>query len=89
MTFTIGNQTAGVINNVAGDQRVTGGQHGTVAGLESARQAAEELRRAVLQVPLEQATARVAGLRARGRAGSRRAGRCSGSSRCWPDTARC
>jgi hypothetical protein len=58
MTFHIGSQTAGVINNVAGDQRVSGGQHGTVAGLDSARQAAEELRRAVLQAPLEEAAAR-------------------------------
>jgi len=31
MTFNIPSQQGGVINNVGGDQRITGGQHG--AGL--------------------------------------------------------
>ena len=28
MTFNIGSQSGGVVNNVAGNQRVEGGQHG-------------------------------------------------------------
>ena len=31
MTFNIPSQQGGVINNVGGDQRITGGQHGTYA----------------------------------------------------------
>lgn len=44
MTFNIGNQTGGVINNVAGDQRIAGGQYGTVVTTEAAMRAVQQLR---------------------------------------------
>jgi len=44
MTFNIGNQTGGIINNVAGDQRIAGGQHGTVVTTEAALRAVQQLR---------------------------------------------
>jgi len=47
MTFNIGNQNAAIINNVAGDQRIEGGQHGTAVtavSTEEARRAVRELR---------------------------------------------
>jgi hypothetical protein len=53
MTFNIGSQTGGVINNVAGDQRITGGQHGTVVGVDAARQAVIDLRTALAEAELE------------------------------------
>jgi hypothetical protein len=43
MSFNINNQTGGVINNVAGDQHITGGQQGTVVSTD-------DLRAAVVQV---------------------------------------
>ncbi len=57
MTFNIGNQSGGVINNVAGDQHITGGQHGTLVSTEDARRAVGELRRAVTAAGLGEATA--------------------------------
>jgi hypothetical protein len=44
VTFNIENQNAGVINNVAGDQRITGGQAGTLVTLDAARAAVQGLR---------------------------------------------
>ncbi len=52
MTFNIGNQSGGVINNVAGDQWIDGGQQGTVVTVDTARQAARLLRQAVDAAPL-------------------------------------
>jgi hypothetical protein len=43
MTFNIGSQTGGVINNVAGNQTISGGQHGVAVGSREARQAADNL----------------------------------------------
>jgi hypothetical protein len=57
MTFSIGNQTAGNINNVAGDQRITGGQQGIVVTSEAVRQAVRDLREALATTPLGEATA--------------------------------
>ena len=51
MTFNIRNQTAGVINNVAGNQQV-GVQQGRVVETDDARQAVAELREAVLTASL-------------------------------------
>jgi hypothetical protein len=53
VTFNIGSQTGGVINNVAGDQRILGGQHGTVVGVDAARQAVIDLRTALAEAELE------------------------------------
>lgn len=44
MTFNIGNQTGGVVNNVAGNQTVNGGQQGTAVSTGAAQEAAELLR---------------------------------------------
>ncbi len=57
MTFHIGQQTAGVINNVGGDQRIDGGQLGTVVTGEDARRAVRELRNALAGIALDDATA--------------------------------
>jgi hypothetical protein len=57
MTFNIGSQSGGIINNVAGDQHVTGGQQGTAVTLPDARQAMRELRSALATAPLDRATA--------------------------------
>jgi hypothetical protein len=57
MTFNIGSQSGGVINNVAGDQHITGGQHGTLVSTEDARRAVGDLRRAVTAAGLGEATA--------------------------------
>jgi len=57
MTFHIGQQTAGVINNVGGDQRIDGGQQGTVVTGKDARRAVRELRNALAGVALDDATA--------------------------------
>ena len=43
MSFNIHSQSAGVINNVDGDQRIVGGQSGTLTSLERARDAAQTL----------------------------------------------
>jgi hypothetical protein len=47
MTFNIGSQSGGVINNVAGDQHITGQQYGTLVTTEDARRALGDLRGAV------------------------------------------
>jgi hypothetical protein len=51
VTFNIENQNAGVINNVAGDQRVTGGQSGTLVTLDAARAAVQGLRDVIASTP--------------------------------------
>jgi hypothetical protein len=51
VTFNIRNQTAGVINNVAGNQHI-GVQQGRVVGTDDAREAVAELREALLTVSL-------------------------------------
>jgi hypothetical protein len=43
VTFNIGGQTGGVINNVQGDQHITGGQQGILISTDQARQAVREL----------------------------------------------
>jgi len=57
MTFNIGSQSGGVINNVAGDQHITGQQYGTLVTTEDARRALGDLRHAVTAAGLDQATA--------------------------------
>lgn len=44
MSFNIGNQNAGVVNNVAGDQHIQGGQHGVSISRDDAASAASALR---------------------------------------------
>lgn len=61
MTFNIGSQSGGVINNVAGDQHISGQQQGILVTTEDARRALGELRHAVTAVGLDQATAAAAG----------------------------
>ena len=56
MSFNIGSQKAGIINNVAGDQRVVGGQHGTLVTTEDALNTVGELRAALDQVALDPET---------------------------------
>ena len=57
MTFNIGSQSGGVINNVAGDQHITGQQYGTLVTTEDARRALGDLRHAVTTAGLGAATA--------------------------------
>ena len=57
MTFNIGSQNGGVINNVAGDQHITGQQHGTLVTTEDARRAMGELRHAVTTAGLGEGAA--------------------------------
>jgi hypothetical protein len=57
MTFNIGSQSGGVINNVAGDQHITGPQQGTVVTTEDAHRALGELRHAVTAAGLDRGTA--------------------------------
>ena len=53
MTFNIGNQQAGAINNVVGDQTIHGGQHGAlVLDVERGRMLLAELRRQVAAASL-------------------------------------
>jgi hypothetical protein len=47
MTFNIGHQNAGIINNVGRDQHVSGGQHGHPVTTEDAGHALGELRLAL------------------------------------------
>ena len=61
MTFHIGRQSGGVINNVGRDQHVTGGQRGTQVAGREARQALCDLRDALAAAPLDPDTARAAG----------------------------
>jgi hypothetical protein len=60
MTFNIGSQSGGVINNVAGDQHITGQQHGTLVTTEDARRALGELRQAVTTAGLDRPMAAAA-----------------------------
>jgi len=57
MTFNIGSQTGGVINNVQGDQKITGGQHGTLVTTGDAQQALGSLRQAVAAAGLDETAA--------------------------------
>jgi hypothetical protein len=57
MTFNIGSQSGGVINNVAGDQHITGQQYGTLVTTEDARRALGELRHAVTTAGLGEGAA--------------------------------
>jgi hypothetical protein len=57
MTFNIGSQSGGVINNVAGDQHITGQQHGTLVTTEDARRALGDLRHAVTAAGLGEGAA--------------------------------
>jgi hypothetical protein len=57
MSIHVKNQTAGVINNVDGDQVVYSGQHGTVVTDEDAWRAVRELRDALAGVALDETTA--------------------------------
>jgi hypothetical protein len=57
MTFNIGSQSGGVINNVAGDQHITGQQHGTLGTAEDARRTLSQLRRAMTTAGLGDVTA--------------------------------
>lgn len=52
MVFNIGNQTGGVISNVARDQHVTGGQHGTAISIADAKSAARALTAALERIDL-------------------------------------
>ena len=61
MTFNIGSQHGGVINNVAGDQHISGQQYGTLGTTEDARRALGELRQAVTTSGLDRAAAAAAG----------------------------
>jgi hypothetical protein len=53
MSFHIGTQNAGVVNNVAGDQHITGGQHGTLVTTPEVLQALQALRATVATVHLD------------------------------------
>lgn len=57
MTFNIGSQTGGVVNNVAGDQLIGGNQQGILVTSAQARQAVLDLRSALAAVPLDDHTA--------------------------------
>src|SRR5215472_7210330 len=57
MTFNIGGQNAGIINNVAGDQHITGQQYGTLVTTDDARRALGDLRGAVTTAGLGRDTA--------------------------------
>jgi hypothetical protein len=57
VTFNINSQTGGVINNVAGDQRIAGGQQGTIVSIEAARDAVRGLEQAITAAPLSQSAA--------------------------------
>ena len=57
MTFNIGSQSGGVINNVAGDQHITGQQYGTLVTTEDARRALGDLRHAVTPAGLGEGAA--------------------------------
>jgi hypothetical protein len=63
MSFHIGQQNAGVINNTAGNQYVSGGQQGTVVAGPEVLQALTELRSVLSTLPLPPAVAEEAGRR--------------------------
>lgn len=56
MSFNIGSQSGGVINNVAGDQRIEGGQHGVQVSREDAASAAATLRELLARTDLKALT---------------------------------
>ena len=47
MSFNIGSQTGGVINNVTGNQRIDGGQRGKAVSINTVRQAVQQIRKGV------------------------------------------
>ena len=57
MTFNIGSQSGGVINNVAGDQQITGRQYGTLVTTEEALRTLAELQHALTAAGLDGNTA--------------------------------
>ena len=57
MSPQIGDQHAGVINNVDRDQMISGGQYGTVVTSEDARHAVRDLRDALAGTALDHGTA--------------------------------
>ena len=57
MNFNIGNQSGGIVNNVAGNQYNTGGQQGNAVGVQSVRQAVDQLRTAAEGVAPDRHTA--------------------------------
>lgn len=60
MTFNIGNQNAGVVNNVAGNQRIEGAQQGILVSSDDALRTVNDLRAALARVTLDPKTAAVA-----------------------------
>ena len=54
MSFNIGSQTGGVINNVAGDQYVSGRQSGVAVSLSDAQTAAQALQTALAAADLSE-----------------------------------
>lgn len=57
MTFSIGYQAGGIINNVGGDQHIIGDQHGTLTTVEDAHQAVHSLREALAAADIDRTTA--------------------------------
>lgn len=57
MSFNIGSQTGGVINNVAGDQYVSGRQSGVAVSLSDAQTAAQALQTALATADLSELSA--------------------------------
>jgi hypothetical protein len=57
MTFNIASQSGGVINNVAGNQQITGGQHGSLVATAEARHALQTLPGALAAAVADPATA--------------------------------
>lgn len=53
MTFHIGQQSGGVVNNVGGDQRITGGQQGTYVSGAVTRAAVRDLRSVLAELGLD------------------------------------
>jgi len=53
MSFHIGTQNAGIVNNVGRDQHLTGGQQGVLVVTPEVRQALQTLRSTVASAPLD------------------------------------
>lgn len=60
MTFHIGQQSGGVVNNVGGDQRITGGQQGTYVSGAVTRAAVRDLRSVLGSLGLDARSSRTA-----------------------------
>jgi hypothetical protein len=60
VTFHIGRQSGGVINNVGRDQHISGGQHGALATTGQVRQALRDLGEALAATSLDEETAAAA-----------------------------